>query len=184
MIEFDQVTTRGGDRGESSLFNGERARKDDILFETLGDIDELSSHIGLARAALNREYLKEGKVNHLLVMVQKDLIRVGGQVATPERDKRYNDLNIIADKDIERLEKSERKYMRQATMPNEFILPGSCEVSARLDVARAVCRRSERRIVACIRDRHMASLYKCQNYINRLSDLLFVLGRYIEQLEN
>jgi cob(I)alamin adenosyltransferase len=181
MIEFEHVTTRGGDRGESSLFNGERLRKDDLVFTTLGDIDELSSAIGVARAILRREYPREKRLHKLFESIQRDLIRVGGQVATPERDQLYKKLDHIDADDVERLEKAERSYMQSVKMPERFVLPGDTEAGGFIDLSRSVCRRAERGVVACIRERHMAKLYACQHYLNRLSDLLFVAARWVEQ---
>ena len=181
MIEFESVTTRGGDRGESSLFNGERLRKDDTVFTALGDLDELSSTIGLSKAMLTGDGRDAKKIRRVLEDIQMDLIRIGGQVATPERDPLYEKLTVISGEDVESLEKIERKFMAQTDMPRRFILPGSTVVGGYLDLARAVCRRAERQVVACIRDRNMGKLYECQHYLNRLSDLLFVLARWIER---
>lgn len=181
MIEFDQVTTRGGDKGESSLNNGERLRKDDAIFTALGDIDELSSSIGVAKAALARDFPKEKPVIDALTMIQEVLVRLAGQVATPETDPLYKLLTILTPQDVARLEKLEKQFMKGVTIGGEFVLPGSSLMGAYLDVSRAVCRRAERAMVTCIRDRGRGKLVLCQNYLNRLSDLLFVLARRVEQ---
>lgn len=181
MLEFDSVTTRGGDRGESSLYDGRRLRKDDLLFETVGDIDELSSFLGVARAALPRRGLAERAIHKTIEMVQRDLIRLGAQVAASPSDDLFKRIEKIAASDVERIEKIEHRYLKRADIPQQFVLPGATLPSAHIDVARAVCRRSERRIVACIRDRGMAHLVDCQRYLNRLSDLLFVIGRVLAE---
>ncbi|MBT3272920.1 MAG: cob(I)yrinic acid a,c-diamide adenosyltransferase [Spirochaetales bacterium] len=180
MIEFEQVTTRGGDGGESSLYNGERLRKDDVLFVTLGDIDELSSLIGLAKATIRMEYPKEKKIPDVLDSIQGVLIRVGGQVATPEKDPIYDKLSVVTVQDVKRLEKTEKQFLKNLEIKGEFILPGATRAGAFLDIARAVCRRAERDVVTCIRDKYRGKLATCQNYLNRLSDLLFVLARWLE----
>ena len=181
MIEFEHITTRGGDRGESSLYNGTRLRKDDLIFETLGDIDELSSFLGVARAILKDGEKAERQASSIVKAIQSALIRLGGQIATPKKDPLYGGLQLITPKDVLRIEKIEQKIMKKTAMPDLFILPGSKIGGAYVDVARAVCRRVERRIVACIRERRMGYLVPCQNYVNRLSDLLFVLARYVEE---
>ena len=180
MIEFSHITTRGGDRGESSLYNGSRLRKDDLVFEALGDVDELSSFMGVARAHLKDGKKTERQTSSIIKAIQRNLIRLNGQVATPKRDKLYETLDLITQKDVLRIEKIERKIMKKTEMPNLFILPGSTVGGAHVDVARAVCRRAERRLVACVRERQMAHLAPCQNYLHRLSELLYVLARYVD----
>lgn len=176
MVEFDRVTTRGGDRGETSLYNGERRRKDDLLFETMGDIDELSSQLGVARATAEK-----GKLARLLSDVQRKLLAVGAQVATPRNDPLSAKIPTITKDDVEELEKVEERYLASTKIEAEFVLAGDTLLSAHLDVARAVCRRAERRLVACIRDRGMIQLAPAQAYLNRLSDLLFILARHVTQ---
>lgn len=176
MVEFDKVTTRGGDRGETSLFNGERRRKDDLLFDAMGDVDELSSQLGVAKAACTNR-----KLVALLSEVQQKLLAVGAQIATPKNDPHYGKIVFLSDKEVVDLEKIEASYLERTEIGAKFVLPGDDLLSAHLDVARAVCRRAERRIVACIRERGMIQLASAQHYLNRLSDLLFVLARHVTQ---
>ena len=176
MIEFDKVTTRGGDRGESSLYNGERRRKDDLLFETMGDVDELSSHLGVARAGC-----EDRRLAGIIEGVQRTLLQVGAQVATPKADPLYTKIKCLDETDVVALEEVESDYLHRTEIAGEFVLTGASPLSAALDVARTVCRRAERRIVACIRDRSMIQLAASQHYLNRLSDLLFVLARNVDQ---
>ncbi len=176
MIEFERITTRGGDRGESSLFNGERRPKSDLLFAALGDLDELSSAIGVARAAA-----RNGNRKRELYEMQQVLFKIGAQVATPEHDPVYKRLKLIEPSDLELLEEREQVLMRSVTLPNQFITPGDTLPGAHCDLARAVCRRAERTLVMCIRTHGLTQLAPAQNYLNRLSDYLFVLARYFEQ---
>jgi len=176
MIEFEKVTTRGGDRGESSLYNGERRRKDDLLFETMGDIDELSSFLGVAKATC-----EDKKLSELISSVQLTLLNLGAQIATPKSNPLYSKISPVSKDDVKRLEEVEEGYLRRTEIGGEFVLPGENLLSAQLDVARAVCRRAERKVVACIREREMIQLAAGQNYLNRLSDLLFILGRNVGQ---
>ncbi len=176
MIEFEKVTTRGGDRGETSLYNGERRRKDDLLFETMGDIDELSSFLGVAKATCEDKRLSE-----LISSVQRTLLNLGAQIATPKTDPLYAKISPVSKDDVKRLEEVEEGYLGRTEIGAEFILPGENLLSAQLDVARTVCRRAERKVVACIRDREMIQLAAGQNYLNRLSDLLFIVARNVAE---
>ncbi len=176
MIEFDRVTTRGGDRGESSLIGGERLVKHDLIFEALGDVDELSSFLGLARSRIGT-----GRPEREIRTIQEHLITLGGLIATPSRETARSRLPLISAADVEGLERQEKYYLEHTVIPQRFVLPGESEPAARIDVARSVCRRAERRVVACIRDRGSTHLVTSQNYLNRLSDYLFVLARWIEQ---
>jgi len=189
MIEFDKVTTRGGDWGESSLASGERRRKDDLLFEMMGVIDELSSFLGLARASCGASpesgsesegWRGSSELADVIAAIQRTLLSIGAQVATPVSDPNYARLRLVGDGDVEALEKIEARYLAEAEIGDKFILPGDSRLSGQLDVARAMCRRAERRIVTCIRDRSMRELIPSQRYLNRLSDLLFVLARFVD----
>jgi cob(I)alamin adenosyltransferase len=174
MIEFEKVTTRGGDRGETSLYNGERRRKDDLLFETMGDIDELSSQLGVVKASCENRGLA-GVISE----IQRKLIALGAQVATPKNDPLFAEIAKITEEDVVAIEKVESDYLKKTEIGTAFVLPGDTLLSAQLDVARTVCRRAERRLVGCIRDRAMIQLASGQHYLNRLSDLLFVLARHV-----
>lgn len=176
MIEFDKVTTRGGDRGESSLYNGERRRKDDLLFETMGDVDELSAQLGMAKAHCGNR-----RLSSTIDGIQRTLIRIGAQIATPKSDPLYAKIKTVEETDVVAVEELEADYLRSTNIAGEFVLAGENPLSACLDVSRTVCRRAERRVVACIRDRGMIQLASSQHYLNRLSDLLFVLARNAAQ---
>lgn len=178
MIEFEKVTTRGGDRGDSSLYNGERRRKDDLLFEAMGDVDELSSQLGVVKAECENK-----KLLTLLADTQRCLLSIGAQIATPKDDQLYSKIAVLTEGDVTNLEKAEAAYLERTEIGSQFVLPGASPLSAKLDVARAICRRAERRIVTCIRDRGMIQLAPSQHYLNRLSDLLFILARHVSQKE-
>ncbi len=180
MSEFNGKKDRGGDKVESGLLDGSRLIKSDLVFSALGDIDELSSTLGLAKAFMLDEVdVREDEVQ-LLETIQADLVRIGAQVATPENSARYKNLDVITQADVGKLEELEKTYKKDVDMPKVFILPGATITGAHVDVARAVCRRAERRVVACISTRKMKRLNECQHYLNRLSGLLFTLARWIE----
>ena len=174
-VEFSRVTTRGGDHGESSLSDGERRRKDDLLFHTLGSLDELISHLGVVRALCSSQ---EGVD---IDVVQRRLQILSGLVAVPRRGRVPDKAQRIEEKDLEELERWERLLMDRTSIPNRFIQPGDSLISANIHVARAVCRRAERWLVGCIRDKGMDHLIPGQRYLNRLSDYLFVLALWWDQ---
>lgn len=168
------VTTRGGDRGESSLYSGERLRKDDFIFEVLGDIDELSSNLGIVRSL---SQLPE------ILDIQKHLLAMGAQIATSRNSPNYPSVPKIDREDVNLLEERERTLLERTPISSSFISPGDSLISAHMDVARTLARRCERRMVTLIRDRLRSDLIESQRYLNRLSDYLFILARHWEQTE-
>jgi cob(I)alamin adenosyltransferase len=176
FYDFDLVTTKGGDTGETSLYDGSRRRKDDILFNTVGDIDELSSWLGVVRS-----HIKHRQSIMFIKRVQGDLIKIGAMIATPVHSSQWKTLELIVENDVAEIERIENIVLNKTKIELKFILPGRTAESSWIDVARTVCRRAERNIISCIRDRHMTQLYECQKYLNRLSDYLFILARWTEQ---
>lgn len=162
-----KVYTKTGDQGTTSLMNGISVSKSDDRIELLGTIAELSSHIGLAKV-LSDDDLKE-----TLSHIQKNLIQIMAGVADP-RDLNYR----FSSDETTALENAIDEMEQSFPRAKEFILYGGCELSARLDVARAVARRSERRF------RKVAQNYgadaKAVQYINRLSDYLYIRARYTD----
>lgn len=162
-----KIYTKTGDKGTTSLMNGISVSKSDDRIELLGTIDELSSHIGLAKV-LAEDALKES-----LSHIQRNLIQIMAGVANP-RDLNYR----FSSEETEALEQAIDETENAFPRAKEFILYGGCEQSARLDVARAVARRAERRF------RKVAQNYgadaKAVQYINRLSDYLYVCARYAD----
>ena len=178
-LEFEQVTTRGGDSGESSLYDGTRRRKDDLLFEAMGDVDELSSNLGVVKTSLSETVSGSRRIISTIFTVQKNLRRIGAMIATPAESDRYSEIEVLEEKHIAELEKSEHDLLAETQIGEDFVLPGDSREAAVIDVARSVCRRAERRVVSCIRDRSMTHLAECQSYLNRLSDYLFILARHL-----
>lgn len=162
-----KIYTKNGDGGKTSLMNGISVSKSDDRIELLGTIDELSSHIGLAKVIANQA------LSNQLSLIQKSLIQMMAGIADPRNlDYRFSKEETLAlEEEIDRLE----DLFPRA---KEFVLYGGCEQSARLDVARAVARRTERRF------RKVAQNYGADNkalqYINRLSDYLYVAARYAD----
>lgn len=166
-----RIYTRGGDKGKTGIHGGQRVDKDDIRIEANGCLDELNSMIGVVRAFL----LPEHEWQQLLYRIQKEIMVVMSHVATPSgiREKNPNaidyDIVLFCEKEIDRL--TERMGGN-----NDFILPGGNLVSSHLHMARTITRRSERRLWTLHKTDQLPGLIL--QFINRLSDLFFVMARY------
>jgi len=166
-----KIYTRTGDAGETSLFDGSRVSKADSRVDAYGDVDELNAWLGLARAAR-----LDADLEQPLVRIQQDLFALGAQLADPgERIAERVRKASLADADVERLETLIDRLESELPPLRRFILAGGSPAGAALHVARTVCRRAERRIVS-LAPMPDAVLIK---YVNRLSDLLFVLARVV-----
>jgi cob(I)alamin adenosyltransferase len=167
-----RIYTRTGDEGLTGLFGGGRVPKDHARVEAYGDIDELNAFIGLARSI---ESLP--RIDEVLVPLQRDLFSIGALLATPDRDKMHEQLAKarLDDERIAQLERAIDDAESELEPLKAFILPGGTPKAAALHVARTVCRRAERRVVALARDVELPPLVVI--YLNRLSDLLFTLAR-------
>ena len=166
-----KIYTRTGDAGETSLFDGTRVSKSDARVEAYGEVDELNAWLGLARASRLDPDLDEA-----LVRIQRDLFALGAQLADPA-DKIADRVTkaTIGDDDVVRLEQLIDRLEAELPPLRRFILAGGSPAGAALHVARTVCRRAERRMVS-LEPRVDQVLLR---YVNRLSDLLFVLARCV-----
>ena len=163
-VRLTRIYTRGGDRGETSLGSGARVSKLDPLVEAYGAVDELNSLVGWAAVAADVP---------LLQRVQNELFDLGADLSVPYEE---GDGKLRIDQAaIDRLEADCDEANAQLSELKSFVLPGGTEAAARLHVARAVCRRAERTVLASARERAINPLAPV--YLNRLSDLLFVLAR-------
>lgn len=168
-----RIYTRTGDTGETGLFGGGRVPKDHPRVAAYGDIDELNAVLGWARAV---EMMP--RIDEVLVPVQRDLFSLGALLATPDPEKMREQLAKarIDDDRIGELERAIDAGEAELEPLRAFILPGGTHKSAALHVARTVCRRAERSVIALShRDVQVPELVL--RYLNRLSDLLFVLAR-------
>ena len=166
-----KIYTKTGDAGETSLFGGVRVRKCDPRVAAYGDVDELNAELGLARASG-----ADADIDKELLQLQRDLFALGAQLADPsEKISSHVSKAVLGDDDVVRLE--ELIDTLEAGLPplRHFILAGGSACGAALHVARAVCRRAERGMVAL----EPAVDPLLLTYINRLSDLLFVLARTV-----
>ena len=165
-----KIYTRTGDQGETGLFAGPRVPKDDVRIEAYGTVDELNAVLGRVRADD-----PPGPLDRVLERVQHELFAVGAELATPDPPR--HGTNLIGEAQIAAME-AEIDHWEQRLPPLEqFILPGGCKWSAGLHVARAVSRRAERRVTSLSRDPGAKVSPELLGYLNRLSDLLFVLAR-------
>jgi cob(I)alamin adenosyltransferase len=167
-----KIYTKTGDKGDTGLFGGGRVPKDDDRVEAYGDVDELNAVLGLARAV---EPLP--RVDEVLVPLQRDLFSIGALLATPDLEKMHGHLAKanIDDRRITGLEQAIDDCDKELEPLKAFIIPGGSRKGAVLHVARTVCRRAERRVVHLQREVEIPSIVVV--YLNRLSDLLFVLAR-------
>ena len=179
--KIPKIYTKTGDNGNSSLFTGERRPKNDEAFEALGTIDELSSQIGLAMATANPNlpYLEE------LQRIQCILQDIGSVVATPNSSARKAHLEKLpnfSQRHTIELQEWIDEYTKVLPILQNFILPGGSTTSATLHVARAICRRAERRVWPLVNEEEI-DIEACR-YLNRLSDYLFMLARYAAKTDN
>jgi cob(I)alamin adenosyltransferase len=162
-----KIYTRTGDTGETSLFGGARVRKDDARIEAYGTVDELNSFLGVARASW-----PSSSLDNRFHAIQSDLFDIGAHLASPGTS-RFAGPGATR---IAALEQSIDAMEAELAPLKTFILPGGCLAAAHLHVARTVCRRAERLVVA-LRDDDEATLASI-TYLNRLSDFLFVAARF------
>lgn len=167
-----KVYTKTGDTGETGLFGGGRVSKDDTRIEAYGTVDELNAFLGQARCQSLPTDLDE-----FVELLQNELFAVGAELATP--DAASKQMAIIDDGNVARLE-SEIDRLEETLQPlQQFILPAGCAAATCLHVARSACRRAERRVVTLAREDNVRG--EVIRYLNRLSDLLFVMSRAANQ---
>lgn len=167
-----KIYTRTGDKGQTGLLGGERVAKDDARIEAYGTVDELNSHVGLLRAWAGPMH------DELLASIQQRLFTIGSHLASSnEAERERFRLEPIIDEDVTKLERAMDSMDKDLEPLRSFILPGGHQAVAQAHVCRTVCRRAERRVVS------LSSATSVQpelvRYLNRLSDLFFVLSRHL-----
>ena len=171
-----KIYTKTGDKGETSLFGGRRVPKDELRIEAYGTVDELNSVVGTARA-----FNENKQIDEILGEIQHQLFVLGADLATPAEVK-SSAMKRISEEDFTSLEKFIDEIDAQLDPLKSFIVPGGSKSASILHHARTVCRRAERRVVS-LRKRNETS-ETTVIYLNRLSDLLFVLARYANKVSN
>ncbi len=164
-----KVYTRKGDAGETSLIGGKRVKKYHVRIEAYGTVDELNSFIGLIR-----DSAEASDQDDLLLEIQNRLFTIGSELASDPASKM--EIPKLTAQDIEKLEKAIDHMDEHLEPLRNFILPGGDRTASHCHVARCVCRRAERRVVALNEETETDP--KIKEYLNRLSDYLFVLARY------
>jgi len=171
-----KIYTRTGDEGETGLFGAGRVPKNHIRVDAYGQVDELNATIGFALALEPQTFCRE-----LLETTQRDLFTIGAELATPDAEKLAKALRDrgppVGREHVIVLEQAIDRYTNQVPPLKQFILPGGVPKAAALHVARTVCRRAERAVVTLYRKHKTGASSSVIPYLNRLSDLLFVLAR-------
>jgi cob(I)alamin adenosyltransferase len=178
-VRITRVYTRAGDKGDTALVGGRRVPKDSPRIEAYGTIDELNSIIGLARA-FNAEQKKPSQKSHwldeVLRRLQNELFDLGSELATPA-ESFYEGMFRVGTEQVTALERLMDECQKELTPLKSFVLPGGGRVGGFLHQARTVCRRAERRVLELSRAEDIGEWPL--KYVNRLSDLLFVLSRWV-----
>ena len=164
---LSKIYTRTGDDGTTGLGNGTRVAKDSLRVDAMGDVDELNSLIGLILTEAVPDILVD-----TLTQIQHDLFNLGGEICIP-------DYVILSQANIDNLEEAIDTLNDELEPLKEFILPGGTKAASYCHLARTVCRRAERKLITLARDEKVTAV--SLKYLNRLSDLLFVLCRIINK---
>jgi cob(I)alamin adenosyltransferase len=175
-----KIYTRKGDDGTTGLWYGGRVPKFSGRPDAYGSIDEAASALGLARAAAERG----SELYEDILRLQGELFIAGAELATaPQASGRLEaGISRVTDDMVERLESDIDRYMGRVDLPPKFVIPGGTELSARLDVARAVVRRAERRVAQLQHEGELTG-DTVLTYLNRLSDALFAMARFADEPE-
>ncbi|MBI3756853.1 MAG: cob(I)yrinic acid a,c-diamide adenosyltransferase [Deltaproteobacteria bacterium] len=180
-IRITKVYTRTGDKGFTKLVGGKKVPKDAVRIEAYGTIDELNSVLGLSRVFnddLKDRLPAAQRLDEIFRRLQNELFDVGSELATPP-DFSYEGQFHVGDDEVKALEKLIDELQKDLTPLNSFILPGGGKVGGFLHQARTVCRRAEREILRLSREEELSPWPL--KYVNRLSDLLFVLSRWVSK---
>jgi len=175
-----KIYTKAGDAGETGLFGGERIAKDNARVEAYGTVDELNCALGVARAALAADPVLHDQ-DVLLTRLQSELFDLGAELATPPQrldTKLASRIPLASDERTAALEREIDRMEAELEPLKTFILPAGTPSAAALHLARAICRRAERRAVTLSHADADAVRPEALRYLNRLSDLLFVMARY------
>ncbi len=180
MPKLTRIYTRTGDDGSTGLVGGQRVRKNSLRIESYGTVDELSSAIGIARAALEAERAQAAtavdELDGWLAWTQDALFNLGSDLATLPAD-RWPGMPLIVPADIAAVERSIDRFQRDLEPLENFILPGGTLAGAHLHLARTIARRAERKLISLAEHDEISG--DVARYLNRLSDALFVWSRWI-----
>ncbi len=174
MVVLNRIYTRTGDDGTTALGSGERRPKYDLRVAAYGTVDETNAALGVARL-----YLGEARhIDAMLGQVQNDLFDLGADLAVPERDGKVERLRVLSTQ-VTRLEQDIDTLNAALAPLNSFVLPGGTSAAAHLHLARTICRRAERMVVELAAQPNEPVNEAAIQYLNRLSDFLFVASRAV-----
>jgi cob(I)alamin adenosyltransferase len=171
MITLNRIYTKTGDKGETALGDGTRVKKHALRIAAFGTVDEANAAIGIARLHTH------GEADAMLARIQNDLFDLGADLCVPEESRRGQEALRIVDSQVERLEHEIDAMNAELKPLNSFVLPGGTPAAAYLHLARTIVRRAERLMVELAESERVGA--PAMKYINRLSDHLFVMSRYL-----
>jgi len=177
-LRLTKIYTKVGDKGTTGLANGKVVSKSSLRIESYGTVDELNSVTGLLRDELN-----DLKIDHFsgliekLLMIQNELFDLGGELATPAESLKVERQQVVSMESVSRLEREMDEFNLLLNPLQNFVLPGGHRANSVAHLARTVCRRAERRVVALASEEELR--VECQIFLNRLSDWFFVASRVI-----
>lgn len=175
MVRLTKIYTKTGDKGTTSLASNIRISKNSLRIGAIGDLDELNSFLGFSAATFS-QYSSLDALKEKIIRIQNELFNLGSQLAVLQEKRRTN-TPIIHQKDITKLENEIDEMNKTLPTLASFVLPGGCEIAARLHLARTICRRAERSLIALAKKEKLNGVEI--PYLNRLSDWLFVAARYV-----
>ena len=175
MVVLNRIYTRTGDDGDTALGTGERRPKFDLRVEAYGTVDETNATLGMARLHTGAD----PELDAMLARIQNDLFDLGADLCTPDKGEKlaYEPLRIVQTQ-VDRLEKEIDELNASLAPLRSFVLPGGAPAAAALHLSRTICRRAERLMVALSRTEGEVVSAPALQYVNRLSDFLFVASRY------
>lgn len=173
-MDSNKIYTKSGDRGKTGLIGGTRVSKGDLRLDAYGTIDELNAHLGMIRA-----YALTEEDNAFIIFLQRKMFSTGGYLATDQTKTELKSETIITAQDIQAIEVKIDAYESELPALTQFILPGGDAQVCATHIARTVCRRAERNIIRLSNTQDVDQ--KIIQFINRLSDFLFVLARYLSK---
>lgn len=175
---MSKIYTKTGDTGETSLVSGNRVLKGNVRIETYGEVDELNSHLGMVAVYLD-QHNELKKEKDVIQGIQNHLFNLGSNLACEKENREKYKLPYLTQEDIEHLEKNIDRYNEELPKLSNFILPGGTLAASQVHVARTVCRRVERKLVSYNQEFPEETPDLAIKYINRLSDYLFTLARFV-----
>lgn len=174
-----KIYTRGGDEGTTSLANGSRVPKNGVRVTAYGTIDEANSHIGLIRSQLEVAVAEEARLDRMLDFAQQRLFNCSSRLATPEGSETEHTPHV-SEADVARLEGFIDELTEKTSALEHFVLPGGCELSARMHIARTIVRRAERCVLDLAASEPVDPVVL--KFVNRLSDVMFAMARFANRV--